>query len=157
MDTGNKRVQAFAPNGEFVAQYGGSGVVEGRFDEPVGLGQDGAGNWYVADTWNRRIQVFDPQFNYRTQWPVDAWASQSVVNKPALSVDLARNVVYAVDPENYRVLAFNADGTFRATFGQFGDDAMSFMLPTGIAVGSDGNVVVADGDGHRIMIFPPLP
>ena len=157
MDTGNKRVQAFAPNGEFVAQYGGSGVVEGRFDEPVGLGQDAAGNWYVADTWNRRIQVFDPQFNYRTQWPVDAWASQSVVNKPALSVDLARNVVYAVDPENYRVLAFNADGTFRATFGQFGDDAMSFMLPTGIAVGSDGNVVVADGDGHRIMIFPPLP
>jgi uncharacterized protein (TIGR03663 family) len=157
MDTGNKRIQAFAPSGEFVAQYGGSGVIEGRFDEPVGLAQDGAGNWYVADTWNRRIQVFDPQFNYRTQWSVDAWASQSVVNKPGLVVDPARNIVYAVDPENYRVLAFNADGTFRATFGQYGDDAMSFMLPTGIAVGSGGKVVVADGDGHRIMIFPPLP
>jgi DNA-binding beta-propeller fold protein YncE len=79
------------------------------------------------------------------------------VNKPALAVDSGRNLVYAVDPENYRVLAFNTDGTFRATFGQYGSDAISFMLPTGLAVGSDGKLYVADGDGHRIMVFPPLP
>jgi uncharacterized protein (TIGR03663 family) len=157
MDTGNKRIQAFTPDGEYVAQYGGAGVVEGRFDEPVGLAQDAAGNWYVADTWNRRIQKFDSKFNYVAQWPVDGWASQSVVNKPGLAVERARNIVYAVDPENYRVLAFNADGTFRATFGQYGSDPMSFMLPTGIAVDSDGKVFVADGDGHRIMVFPAVP
>jgi outer membrane protein assembly factor BamB len=79
------------------------------------------------------------------------------VNKPGLSVDSERGLVLAVDPENYRVLAFKTDGTFYATFGQYGNDAMSFMLPTGIAVGSDGKMYVADGDGHRIMIFPPLP
>jgi uncharacterized protein (TIGR03663 family) len=157
VDTGNKRVQSFTPGGDFVAQYGGSGVVEGRFDEPVGLAQDAGGNWFVADTWNRRIQKFDPQFNFVTQWPVDGWVSQSVVNKPGLAVDGARNVVYAVDPDNYRVLAFSTDGAFRSTFGQYGGDAMSFMLPTGIAVGSDGRLYVADGDGHRIMGFPPLP
>jgi DNA-binding beta-propeller fold protein YncE len=156
MDTGNKRVQVFTPGGDFVAQYGGSGIDDGHFDEPVGLGQDAAGNWYVADTWNRRIQKFDSSFNYVAQWPIDGWSSQSVVNKPGLAVDKERGIIYVVDPENYRVLAFNADGSFRATFGQYGNDATSFMLPTGIAVGPEGKIYVADGDGHRVMVFPPL-
>jgi predicted membrane-bound mannosyltransferase/DNA-binding beta-propeller fold protein YncE len=156
MDTGNKRVQIFAPDGTFVNQFGGGGVVEGRFDEPTGIGQDAAGNWYIADTWNRRIQKFDQSYKYVAQWQIDGWASQSVVNKPALAVDKARNLIYVTDPENYRVLAFNTDGSFRAFFGQYGNDAQSFVLPVGIAVGPDGRIYVADGDAHRIMIFAPL-
>ncbi len=156
MDTGNKRIQVFTPNGDFITQWGGGGVVDGRLDEPVGLGQDADGNWYVTDTWNKRIQKFDEAFNYVAQWPVSGWGSQSVVNKPALAVDSARKLVYAVDPENYRVLAFGTDGVFRATWGLYGIDAESFTLPTGIAVGPDGKVYVADGDSHRIMVFPPL-
>jgi DNA-binding beta-propeller fold protein YncE len=156
MDTGNKRVQVFRFDGSFVAQYGGGGLIEGRFDEPAGLDQDAAGNWYVADTWNRRIQKFDAGFKYLAQWPINGWASQSVVNKPQVAVDRARNIVYVTDPENYRVIAFNADGSFRATFGQYGNDAQSFVLPTGIAVGPDGKVYVADGDAHRIMVFAAL-
>ena len=34
-------------------------------------------------------------------------------------------------------------------------EASAFTLPTGIAVGPDGKVYVADGDAHRIMVFPP--
>jgi DNA-binding beta-propeller fold protein YncE len=156
MDTGNKRVQIFTPDGVFVNNFGGGGVVEGRFDEPTGIGQDAAGNWYIADTWNRRIQKFDKSYKYVAQWPIDGWASQSVVNKPALAVDKARNLVYVTDPENYRVIAFNSDGSFRAVFGQYGNDAQSFVLPVGIAVGPDGRVYVADGDAHRIMVFAAL-
>jgi uncharacterized protein (TIGR03663 family) len=156
MDTGNKRVQVFTPNGDFITQWGGGGVVDGRLDEPVGLGQDADGNWYVTDTWNKRIQKFDEAGQYVAQWPVAGWGSQSVVNKPALAVDPQRKIVYAVDPENYRVLAFNTDGTFKATWGLYGTDAQSFTLPTGIAVGPDGRVYVADGDAHRIMVFPPV-
>lgn len=156
MDTGNKRVQVFTPEGSFITQWGGGGVIDGRFDEPVGLGQDGGGNWYVADTWNRRIQMFTEAFQFVMQWPVAGWGSQSVVNKPALAVDPQRKIVYAVDPENYRVLAFGLDGSFKATWGQYGTEPESFTLPTGIAVGPDGKVYVADGDAHRIMVFPPL-
>ena len=156
MDTGNKRVQVFQPDGVFVMQWGGGGVVEGRFDEPVGLAQDATGRWYVADTWNKRIQRFSPVLEYETQWAVNGWGSQSVVNKPGLAVDLERELVYAVDPENYRVLVWNSEGEFKATWGLYGNDLESFTLPTGIAVGSEGEVFVADGDAHRIMIFPPL-
>ncbi len=156
MDTGNKRVQMFTPDGVFITQWGGGGVVDGRLDEPVGLGQDADGNWYITDTWNRRIQKFSENFQYVAQWAVNGWGSQSVVNKPALAVDSTRGIVYAVDPENYRVLAFGLDGTFKATWGLYGTDSTSFALPTGIAVGPDGKVYVADGDAHRILVFPPV-
>jgi DNA-binding beta-propeller fold protein YncE len=156
MDTGNKRIQVFSPDGAPVARYGGGGVVDGRFDEPVGLAQDAAGNWYVADTWNHRMQKFDSAFRYLMQWPIVGWESQSVVNKPGVAVDASRNLVYVTDPDNFRVLVFGVDGSFKAFFGVYGADPSSFTMPTGIAVGPDGRVYVADGDAHRIMIFPAL-
>jgi uncharacterized protein (TIGR03663 family) len=154
MDTGNKRVQAFNPDGSFLTQFGGGGVVDGRFDEPTGIAQDSAGNWYIADAWNRRVQKFGADQAYAAQWPIFGWAGNSVVNKPQLAVDQRRTIIYATDPENYRVLAFGADGAARFAFGGYGNDAQSFALPTGIAVGPDGRIYVADGDGHRVMIFP---
>lgn len=154
MDTGNKRVQAFNPDGSFFTQFGGGGVVEGRFDEPTGLAQDATGAWYIADAWNRRIQKFGLNNEFVAQWPIFGWAGNSVVNKPQMAADRLRGIIYATDPENYRVLAFGADGAARFAFGGYGNDAQSFALPTGIAVGPDGRIYVADGDGHRIMIFP---
>ena len=156
MDTGNKRVQDFSPNGDFISQWGGGGVVDGRLDEPVGLGQDADGNWYVADTWNQA----HPEV--RRGGPICGAMAGGRLGRPvsdeeaALAVDPERKIVYALDPENYRVLAFNTDGTFTATWGLYGNDAQSFTLPTGIAVGPGGKVYVADGDAHRIMVFPPL-
>jgi len=154
MDTGNKRVQAFNSDGTFLTQFGGGGVVDGRFDEPTGIAQDSAGNWYIADTWNRRVQKFGADQAYAAQWPIIGWSGNSVVNKPQLAVDQRRTIIYATDPENFRVLAFGPDGAARFAFGQYGNDAQSFTLPTGIAVGPDGRIYVADGDGHRVMIFP---
>jgi DNA-binding beta-propeller fold protein YncE len=143
-------------DGSYVSQYGGGGIVEGRFDEPTGLAQDGEGNWYIADAWNLRIQKFDANFRYLSEWSIDGWGSQSVVNKPDLAVDSARGLVYASDPENYRVLVFRTDGTFHAMFGMYGNDEFSFVLPTGLDVDAEGRLYVADGDGQRIMVFPPM-
>ncbi|GAB4515950.1 MAG: TIGR03663 family protein [Anaerolineae bacterium] len=153
-DTGNKRVQKFSPEGQFLGQWGGGGVLPGFMDEPVGLAIDDQDQIYVADTWNRRVQKFDANFNYLLEWPIVGWESESIYNKPYIAVDSAAGLVYVTDPEGYRVLVFDTQGVFRATFGQYGNDAMSFALPNGIAVMPDGRVVVADADNHRVLIFP---
>jgi hypothetical protein len=82
--------------------------------------------------------------------------SQNVTNKPYLAIDDQRGLLYATDPEGYRVLVFNLDGSVRGSWGLYGNDPSSFMLPTGIAVGPDGRVYVADGDAQRVKIFPPF-
>ncbi len=132
MDTGNKRVQVFKPDGTFLQQWGGGGVVDGRFDEPVGLAQEADGKWYVADTWNKRIQRFSPVYEYEAQWPVNGWPSQSVVNKPALAVDPERKLVYAVDPDNYRVLAWDTTASSR----RHGDSTVTTSSPSRCPPGS---------------------
>jgi len=163
-DTGNKRVQVFDPSGKFLAQWGGFGVEDGQMDEPVGIAIDEEGYIYMADTWNQRVQKFAPSLppppaggergGFVTKWPISGWYGQSVVNKPYLAV--AGNRVYVTDPEGYRVLVFDQNGEFVATFGEYGFDSKTFSLPTGVAVDGEGNVYVTDAANHRVMKFAPV-
>jgi len=154
-DTGNKRVQVFTADGEFVTQFGGLGVEAGRLDEPVGLAIAPDGNLVVADTWNQRVQVFSPEGKPVRQWQINGWLDQSVTNKPYVAVDKDGNV-YTTDPTGFRVLIFAPDGTYRVMFGDLGTDEKSFQLPIGIAVDGSGNIYVSDAGLSRILKFPPV-
>jgi NHL repeat. len=80
------------------------------------------------------------------------WLDQSPTTKPDVAVD-ARGRIFVTDPTGFRVLVFDAQGQPLLAFGQYGDDAASFLLPQGIAIGPDGHVWVVDSGGHRVMAF----
>jgi uncharacterized protein (TIGR03663 family) len=152
-DTGNKRIQKFDSNGNFLGQWGGVGFAPGQFNEPVGIAiSKTSGDIFVADTWNRRVQRFDKNMNPLVQWTVPGWNSQSVNNKPYIAVDASDNV-YITDPEGYQIMKYDNKGTLLAVFGQFGTDNQSFNLPTGIYVGPNGDLLVTDSLNHRVMRF----
>lgn len=161
-DTGNHRMQVMTRDGAFLQQVGSFGSQLGQLNEPVGLAVASDGTIYVADTWNGRIQQFLPEFFPIFDWRVQAWAGQSINNKPYLATD-SLNRVYVTDPEGYRVLIFTATGDYLARFGKFGADANSFGLPNGIAIDAQNNIYVADAGNHRVLKFnaifaaPPLP
>ncbi|MEW5958315.1 MAG: flippase activity-associated protein Agl23 [Chloroflexota bacterium] len=155
-DTGNKRVQKFTPDGQFLQAWGGGGIIPGAFEEPVGIDIDPQGNIYVADVWNQRVQKFDANFSPLLQWDVVGWESESVVNKPFLVVEPAGRV-FVSDPEGYRIIAYKPDGQIEVTWGQYGQDLASLALPLGLAFDQQGNLLVADSDNNRVMRFlvPP--
>lgn len=154
-DTGNKRILKFDPNGLSLGVFGSTGAEPGQFLEPVGIVSDAKGDIFVADTWNQRIQEFDRDFNPIRQWQVEAWDGQSVVNKPYLATDAVGNV-YASDPEGYRIIEFTSEGQVAAVWGSRGNTLASFELPTGLAVGPDGRIYIADAGNDRILIFGPV-
>ena len=149
-DTGNKRIQRFSADGEFVTSYALGGETLG-FNEPVGLAADGEGGFYVADTWNRRIVHLGPDMTPVGEWPVESWEGESLMNKPYLAV--GGDYIYAADPEAYRILVFDRQGKIVLTFGRYGSDAAGLNLPTGLATDREGRLWVTDSTNHRLLRF----
>jgi DNA-binding beta-propeller fold protein YncE len=116
-DTGNKRIQVFDEEGNFVRQIGMEGALDGQLDEPAGIAIDDNGQLYVADTWNQRIQIFNKEGVFVRQWLVEAWVTQSS-ERPYIAVDEQGNI-YVTDPDAFRVLVFDAQGKYLYNFGDY--------------------------------------
>ena len=58
-DRGNHRVQILNTGLMYVDNFGCYGDGDGQFNRPNGIAQDRAGNLYVSDSYNNRVQVFD--------------------------------------------------------------------------------------------------
>ncbi|KAF0108754.1 MAG: hypothetical protein FD146_640 [Anaerolineaceae bacterium] len=159
-DTGNKRIVAYDPDGNYLGQIGSEGMEPGQFSEPVGLAFDGQGNLFVADTWNQRIQSFvlfaNPDgtltFASLAQWDITGWYGQSLESKPYLAVDSLGHV-FVTDPELGRVLEFTSTGGFVRGWGGTGFGSGQIGLASGIAVDSQGRVWVCDALNARLMRF----
>lgn len=65
---GNRRVHRFAPDGQLEHAWGLPGKGPGQFALPHNIGIDENGRVYVCDRENNRIQIFDMDGNYITEW-----------------------------------------------------------------------------------------
>ncbi len=65
---GNARVHKYAPDGRPLSSWGGSGCGPGEFNLPHNICCDADGFVYVADRENHRVQVFDGDGKFETQW-----------------------------------------------------------------------------------------
>lgn len=57
-DGGNHRIQVYTRTGVFIDQWGGPGTGASQFNHPIAVSSDAAGNLYVTDKDNHRIQKF---------------------------------------------------------------------------------------------------
>jgi len=57
-DVSNDSIQKFSPEGELIAEFGGTGSGTGEFDSPVDVSVDGLSRLFVSDFGNDRVQVF---------------------------------------------------------------------------------------------------
>ncbi|ETX07433.1 MAG: hypothetical protein ETSY2_11250 [Candidatus Entotheonella gemina] len=65
---GNARVHKYAPEGQLLFSWGESGTGPGQFNIAHNIATDKDGWVYVADRENHRIQVFDANGKFETQW-----------------------------------------------------------------------------------------
>src|SRR3954466_5844856 len=65
---GNARVHKFTPDGKLMKSWGEPGTDPGEFNIVHNIATDADGFVYVADRENHRVQVFDGNGRYETQW-----------------------------------------------------------------------------------------
>lgn len=65
---GEGRVLRFTSTGKFITSWGGKGSGPGQFDQPHSILVMPDNRLLVADRENRRVQVFDLDGKYQTEW-----------------------------------------------------------------------------------------
>ena len=136
----------------YVTQWGGFGSGNGLFISPTGVAADGAGNVYVADTYNDLIQKFDSDGNYLDQWGGTGSGDGQFQYPQGVAADGAGNV-YVADQSNHRIQKFDGGGNYLDQWGSYGSGDGQFYYPLAVVVDGAGNVYVADTYNNRIQKF----
>ena len=64
----------FSPDGQVLTTWGSEGSGDGQFNGFSSVAVDPTTNKvYVADSLNKRIQIFDSTGKFLTKWPVPEW------------------------------------------------------------------------------------
>ena len=141
------------PCGTYLGKWGRFGSGRGEFgDYSYGAASDAAGNVYVVDRGNRRVQKFDAGGAFLTMWGSQGSGNGQFVRPVAAAVDPAGNV-YVVDLAPARIQKFTSDGAFLLAWGSDGSGPGEFDFPYGVGVDPAGNVYIADTENHRIQKF----
>jgi DNA-binding beta-propeller fold protein YncE len=142
---GNARVVKFAADGRFLREWGTPGKAEGQFNLPHAIVLDSRGQVYVGDRENNRIQVFDPDGTYRTQWTEGG--------APFGLFLTAQGRLFVADGRANRVTVLDGEGKPLERFGEEGSEPGAFSLPHALCVDSRGDVYVTEITGQRIQKF----
>jgi DNA-binding beta-propeller fold protein YncE len=161
-DSRNNRIVHLDANGLYLNSWGGYANVldglapEGLFNEPWGVAVGPDGLVYVTDTWNHRVQVFNPDGRFVRMW--SEFLADGVLDSfwgpRGIAVD-AQNRVYVTDTGKQRVVIFDSQGNYLTQFGSRGMVVGQLDEPVGIAVDSAGKVYIADTWNNRVQVFSP--
>ena len=121
---------------------GGHGTRRGQFNNPHGLTLDTAGNVFVADTDNGRIEKFSPDGTFLTS--IGGFEAPN-----GIAVDRAGNMYVAEIGSKHRIRKLGPDGTFIAEW------APGLYGPRKVVIGPDNSVYVVDSGRNRIVKFSP--
>jgi DNA-binding beta-propeller fold protein YncE len=132
------------------AVWGRKGTALGQFDEPRGLTVDAAGNVYVVDSKNNRIQKFSSDGKALLAWGHEGQEPGSFKDPCGIAVG-PDGSVYVADTWNHRIQKFDGNGKFLL---EWREQTGGFWGPRGIAVASDGKTVfVTDTGNKRVVSF----
>ena len=146
----NARVHKYSPDGKLLFSWGGPGTDEGEFSIPHNIATDKDGYVYVADRENHRVQVFDSQGKYETQFnnlhrPCGIYISEE---QHIYIGELGSGMAVTKDVPNIgpRITVLDTSGKRLARIGHlgYGLGVGQFIAPHGICLDSRGDIYVGE-------------
>ena len=153
-DCGNRRIQKFTNDGQFLESMGTKGTGPLQFNGPVDVAFNTHNKKvYVADLKNHCIQVLNSDLTFSNIIGGKCGSKNREFAYPCGVTCDSTGKVYVADSANHRIQVFTVSGTFLKKFGRRGNGEGELDWPVGVAVDSRGMVFVGERNNNRISVF----
>lgn len=149
---GNARIAKFDQHGKFIKSWGSRGLAPGQFNTILGLAIDAQGNVYVADAGNRRIQVFDGDGTFKTQFINAGTPSALCITPGAHQYLFSSNSNPPDDIDgNGEIYKMELNGKIVGRFGRAGKLPKEFGTANAIDCRTDEDLYVGEIGNWRVQ------
>jgi len=146
------RIAKFDKDGKFLKHWGSTGAGPGQFSGIKSLATDAQGNLYVADRGNQRIQVFDSEGTFKSEFKNIGSPNAICVSRGAtqyLYVAHVGDVVYGMDDATiYKV---GLDGKVLGKFGTAGRMPKEFGVVNSIDCRTENELLLGEMTTWRVQ------
>ena len=147
----NNRVAKFDKDGRFIAHWGSTGSGTGQFLGVKAIAIDAHDNVYVADAGNKRIQVFDAQGDFKSEFAgIGTPRAMCMTTGPTQYLYIA----HAGDEDGMddaAIFKVQLDGKVTGRFGSAGKLTKQFGLVNSIDCRNDPTLLVGEMTNWRVQ------
>ncbi|HLG57421.1 MAG TPA: peptidyl-alpha-hydroxyglycine alpha-amidating lyase family protein [Vicinamibacterales bacterium] len=148
---GNSRIAKFDKNGKYLKSWGSRGTAPGQFNIPHTMAIDAQGNVYVGDRGNNRIQVFDGEGTFKTQY-LNVGAPSAICITPGPQQYLfASNSNPSTSMDNGEIYKMTLDGRIVGKFGTAGKLLKEFGSVHEMDCRSENDLYVGEITNWRVQ------
>ncbi len=148
---GNARVAKYDRNGKWIKNWGSRGTGQGQFNIVHGIAVDAQGNVYVGDEGNKRVQVFDTEGTFKTQFTNVGAPTALCLTRGAQPV---LYVAHSGDPDGMddaAIYKVDLKGSVLGKFGSAGKLPKEFGLVNSIDCRNDNELLVGELANWRVQ------
>ena len=147
----NNRIAKFDKDGRFIAHWGSTGSGQGQFAGVKAIAIDAKDNVYVADAGNKRIQVFDAQGAFKSEFSNVGTPRAMCITRGATQHLYISHVGDEDGMEDAAIYKVQLDGKVVGRFGSAGKLPKQFGIANSIDCRNDPTLLIGEMTNWRVQ------
>ncbi len=147
----NNRVAKFDRDGRFIKHWGSTGTGQGQFTGVKAIAIDAKGNVYVADAGNKRVQVFDAEGTFTSEFANVGTPLAMCMTRGSTQYLYISHAGDEDGMEDAAIYKVRLDGTVVGKFGSAGKLPKQFGLVNSIDCRNENELLLGEMTNWRVQ------